>query len=302
MILKRILFAAAMTAALVANGAVPIPAFAATPAARPTRFSVVVEGDGPDVIMIPGLTSSRRVWDQAVAGLGGRYRVHRLQIAGFGGEPAGPNAAEGPILDAVVEELHAYIQANRLGRPMLVGHSVGGLLALMLAARHPGDVERALIVDALPFYGLLAGPDSTPASVEPGAAAMRDSIAAASDAQWQAQQGRALAILAANESARPALLDDSLRSDRRVVARVMYEDAVTDMRPVLPALRTPLTVAYAVNAFATEERFGALMRAGYAAAPNVRFIAIEPSHHFVMLDQPARFQVILADFLAGSPR
>ena len=300
--LKRILFAAAMTAALIANGAVPAPAFASAPAARPTRFSVVVEGDGPDVIMIPGLTSSRRVWDQAVAGLGGRYRVHRLQIAGFGGEPAGPNAAEGPILDAVVEQLHAYVREHRLGRPLLVGHSVGGLLALMLAARHPEDVERALIVDALPFYGLLAGPDATPASVGPGAAAMRDAIAAAGDAQWQVQQGRVLASLAANEAARPALLEDSLRSDRRVVARVMYEDAVTDMRPGLPALPTPLTVAYAVNAFATEERFGALMRRAYAGAPNVRFVAVEPSYHFIMLDQPAQFQAILADFLGERTR
>jgi pimeloyl-ACP methyl ester carboxylesterase len=71
------------------------------------------------------------------------------------------------------------------------------------------------------------------------------------------------------------------------------------MRPALPAMRTPLTVVYAVNPFATEARFGALMRSGYAGAPNVRFIPVEPSYHFVMLDQPARFQTILAEFLAG---
>jgi pimeloyl-ACP methyl ester carboxylesterase len=65
--------------------------------AQPTRFSVIVEGSGPDLILIPGLTSSRGVWDQAVASLGGRYRVHRIQVAGFGGEPAGGNA-EGPVL------------------------------------------------------------------------------------------------------------------------------------------------------------------------------------------------------------
>ena len=72
-----------------------------------------------------------------------------------------------------------------------------------------------------------------------------------------------------------------------------------DMRPALPRrMRTPLTVVYAVNAYATEARFGALMRAGYAAAPEVRFIAVEPSYHFIMLDQPARFQAVLTDFLA----
>ena len=81
-----------------------------------------------------------------------------------------------------------------------------------------------------------------------------------------------------------------MASDRSVVARALYEDAVTDMRPSLPAMRTPLTIAYAVNPYATEATYGRLMRSGYAAAPNVRFVAVEPSYHFIMLDQPARFQ------------
>src|SRR4051812_20405849 len=123
--LKKILFAAAMFAALAPNGALPDPASARAPASReatlqPTRFSVVVEGSGPDLILIPGLTSSRHVWDQAVASLGGHYRVHRIQIAGFGGEPARGNAA-GPVLGPVVEEIHAYILANHLRRPMVAG-------------------------------------------------------------------------------------------------------------------------------------------------------------------------------------
>lgn len=298
--LKKILFIAAMTTALIANLAQPAPAAAAyqAPAAQPTRFSVVVEGSGPDVIMIPGLTSSRRVWDRAVAGLGGRYRVHRIQIAGFGGEPARGNA-EGAVLVPVVEELHAYIAANRLRRPMVVGHSVGGLLTLMLAQRHPEDVSRALIVDALPFYAMLFGPDTTPASVEPQVAALRDGIAAMTDDVWRAQQAATAARLASTTEGRELLLADSMASDRGVVARALYEDAVTDMRPAVAAIRTPLTIVYAVNPYATEETYGRLMRGGYAAAPNVRFAAVEPSYHFVMLDQPERFQAILAAFLAG---
>lgn len=300
---RKLLFAAAMTAALMANGAMPSPLSAQAPASRaaafaPTRFSVTVEGSGPDLILIPGLTSSRHVWDQAVAGLGGRYRVHRIQIAGFGGEPARGNAA-GPVLAPVVEEIHAYIAANHLRRPMVAGHSVGGLMTLMLAQRHPEDVSRALIVDALPFYAMLFGPQATPASVEPQVAALRDSIAAMSDDVFRTQQAAAAARLASTTEGREALLRDSMASDRSVVARALYEDAVTDMRPALPSIHTPLTVAYAVNPFATEAMYGQLMRTGYATAPNVHLVAVEPSYHFIMLDQPARFQAILADFLAG---
>ena len=303
MFFKKILFGAAMTAALVANGAMPSPISAQPAASRqagfqPSRFSVVVEGSGPDLILIPGLTSSRHVWDQAVASLGGHYRVHRIQIAGFGGEPARGNAS-GPVLEPVVEELHAYISANHLRQSMIAGHSIGGLLTLMLAQRHPEDVSRALIVDALPFYAMLFGPQATPASVEPQVSAMRDSIAAMNDDAWRAQQAAVAGRLASTTEGRDRLLADSMASDRSVVARALYEDAVTDMRPVLPTIRTPLTVAYAVNPFAPEAAYGALMRSGYAGAPNVRFIAVEPSYHFIMLDQPARFAAILGEFAAG---
>jgi pimeloyl-ACP methyl ester carboxylesterase len=304
--LKKILFAAAMTAALAANGALPTPVSARTPTGearsratfQPTRFSVAVEGSGPDLILIPGLTSSRHVWDRAVASLGGHYRVHRVQIAGFGGEAARGNAA-GPVLAPVVEELHAYISAHHLRHPLVAGHSVGGLLTLMLAQRHPGDLSRALIVDALPFYAMLFGPDATPGSVAPQVAALRDSIAAMTDDVWRVQQAATGARLAGTTEGREQLLRDAMASDRSVVARALYEDAVTDMRPALPAIRTPLTVVYAVNPFATEATYGRLMRTGYAAAPNVRLIAVEPSYHFIMFDQPARFQEILAAFLAG---
>lgn len=301
---KKILFAAAMTGALAANCALPSPLSAQAPTTRaaafqPTRFSVTVEGSGPDLILIPGLTSSRHVFDQAVAGLGGHYRVHRIQIAGFGGEPARGNAA-GPVLAPVVEEIHAYIAANHLRHPMVAGHSVGGLLTLMLAQSHPDDVSRALIVDALPFYAMLFGPQATPESVAPQVAGLRDAIAGMTDEAWRAQQAASAERLAGTAEGRAELVRDSMASDRSVVARALYEDAVSDMRPALPTIRTPLTVVYAVNAFATEATYGQLMRTGYANAPNVRLIAVEPSYHFIMFDQPARFQQILAAFAGGN--
>ena len=140
---------------------------------------------------------------------------------------------------------------------------------------------------------------ATPASIEPQVAALRDSIAGMTDDVWRAQQGAAGARLAGTTEGREALLRDAMASDRSVVARALYEDALTDMRPALPAIRTPLTVAYAINPFATEANYGQLMRTGYAGAPHVRLIPVEPSYHFIMLDQPARFAAILREFLAG---
>ena len=165
-----------------------------------------------------------------MAGLGGHYRVHRVQIAGFGGEPARGNA-RGPVLAPVVEELHAYIAANHLRRPMVAGHSVGGLMTLMLARAPSRGRLAGADRRALPFYAMLFGPDATPASVEPQVAALRDSIAAMGDDVWRVQQAAAAARLASTTEGRERLLADSMASDRGVVARALYEDAVTDMRP-----------------------------------------------------------------------
>ena len=135
---------------LAAPAAVPAPALAArTPAFVPTRFTAEVVGEGRDVILIPGLTASKEVWRGAVAAVPG-YRYHLIQVAGFAGAPARGNAGAGPMVAPLADEIARYIEANRLKRPAIVGHSMGGTLALMLAERHPELVGRTMVVDMLP--------------------------------------------------------------------------------------------------------------------------------------------------------
>src|SRR5665213_412547 len=73
----------------------------------PTRFTVVDAGTvgKPDVVLIPGLGSSRAVWDAEAKLLTPNFRLHLVQLNGFAGAPAGANAADG-MLPGVVEELH----------------------------------------------------------------------------------------------------------------------------------------------------------------------------------------------------
>src|SRR5688500_18668720 len=84
-----------------------LPAAQAAPPFQPTRFSVQVRGNGPDVILIPGLTSGRTVWNGTVAAVPG-YRYHLLQVAGFAGEPARGNE-EGAVVAPLADEIARYI-------------------------------------------------------------------------------------------------------------------------------------------------------------------------------------------------
>lgn len=268
---------------------------ASAPAYAPTRFSVVVEGAGPDVILIPGLASPRDVWNGARAALGGRYRLHLVQLAGFGGTEAGANA-DGAILEPTVAELNRYIAANRLKSPAVVGHSMGGLIGLMLARAHPERVERLMIVDSLPFFGALFNPQATVDSVRPQAAAMRDAMLATASKRPR-RPGPPIPYMSITLEGAATVARWSATADTGVSARAMYETMTTDLRPALPAIRTPVTMLYPYSAAVGAERAKAIYEGAYRGAPNVRFVPVGESYHFIMLDQPARFAVALRDFL-----
>lgn len=222
------------------------PAQASAPAFAPTRFSVVVEGTGPDVILIPGLASPRDVWTGARAALGGKYRLHLVQLAGFGGTEAGANA-DGAILEPTVAELNRYIAANRLKSLAIVGHSMGGLMGLMLSRAHPERVGRLMIVDSLPFFGALFNPQATVDSVRPQAAMMRDAMLA-SASERPRRPGPPIPYMSITPQGAATVARWSATADTGVSARAMYETMTNDLRPALPAIRTPVTMLYPYSA------------------------------------------------------
>jgi len=262
------------------------------PDAASARFSVTVSGQGPDIILIPGLASSGAVWDGTVAHLNAHYRLHVLTLAGFAGEPAGANA-EGDILAPSVEAIDAYIKASDLQKPVVVGHSLGGLMALMLAKAHPEDTGKLIIVDALPYVGVIFNPAATVDMVRPQAAALRDGMIAAPADTFRAQQTAGTARLVTSPADQAKLLDWSITSDRRVLAQSFYEDLTIDLRPDLAAINTPTVLIYPVAAGEDATTTEATYKSNYATKPNMTFHRIDNSLHFIMLDQPTAFQSAL---------
>jgi len=280
----------------------PATGHAAAPVAGETRMdhiSVTATGKGPPVILIPGLSSPRAVWDGIVPDLARSHRVYVVQVNGFGGDAPGANLAPG-ILGGIVADLHALIARDKLAGVPVVGHSMGGLVAMMLARAHPGDAGALMIVDSLPFIGTLFAPTATVAAVEPQARAMRDAQAASYGKPADGAAATAIAErLALKPASRAAVAGWAKAADPRVSAQAMYEDMTTDLRPDLAVIATPMTVVYPWSAAVPEAQATPFYRGAYAAAPHVRFEAIGDAAHFVMLDQPAAFRAALDRFLAA---
>jgi len=292
------------TMALVVAGVMllvkPMRARAQTATFVPTRFTVVDAGTvgKPDVVLIPGLSSSRAVWDAEAKLLAPNYRLHLVQVDGFAGAPAGVNAT-GPILPGVVEELHGYIAAQGM-HPVVIGHSLGGLLALMLADKYPGDVRKMVIVDTLPFYAVLFNPDATVEATKPYADQMRQQMMAVPADQYAAMQGMIAAQLVKDPAGQKLVAASSGASDRAVVVEAMVEDMQTDLRGDVATIKVPTLVLYEYDSAMQQPdpaAFEASMKAGYKPMPDVTLVRVDGSRHFIMYDQPAKFDAAVEGFL-----
>ena len=125
-------------------------------------FSVVKSGTGKQtVIFIPGFACSGDVWAETVSVLKDSYTCYVLTMAGF----SGVAPEECPSFERWKMQIAKFIKEERIEKPILVGHSMGGGLVLAIAAEFPELTGKIVIVDALPCLMALTVPDFKSASI-----------------------------------------------------------------------------------------------------------------------------------------
>ena len=286
--------AALLAAGCAAPGAMGGEAF------RSDRISVVTQGSGPDVVLVHGLRSSRDVWRELVAAVPG-YRYHLIQMNGFAGTSV-PVAASGGFLDATAAEIARYISETGLVRPALIGHSMGGTLGMMIAARHPSLVSRLMVVDMIPFMGGLFGPPGTTAeTVKPTADALRARMLASDAPTLRKTIEDTIATMVKRDDRRAEAVHHGLTSDNAQSAQAFHELIVTDLRPELVNIKVPVTVLYVRSPAVpiTDAQMDAYYKASYANVPQAKLVRIPDAYHFIMWDAPQRFAEEVRTFLGG---
>ena len=292
--------------ALMALAALPL----ATPAShaqtvaaeqRMPHISIIALGEAKPgrepLYLIPGLSSPRQVWGSIAPDLAKDRQVLLVQVNGFGGDALGENGKRG-MTDGIIADILADAKQRGAKRPAVIGHSYGGLIGMMLAARHPDRIGRLLVVDTLPFFGKLFDPAATPASITPRAEQLRAMTVAGAERMKAMPEVTSDpgGIWSNTPEGRIKVANWGLKADQRAVAQALYEDIVTDIGPELAKVTaTPFTVLYAAGM--GEAQAKAIWEPAYAGTP-ARLVAIPASYHFIMLDQPQRFMAEVRAFLA----
>ena len=276
-----------------------------TVAAVSTVGTLKVErhGDhGRAVILIPGLQGGPWVWRQTIAQLQRDHVVYAVTLAGFDGMPA--PADGGSLFDRADASLLQLIERYRIDKPVLVGHSLGGTLALRFAGEHADLISGVVAVDSLPIFPGMerVGDGQRQAMAEQ----TRATLAAATPEQFQAQAlgyMQKMGVIDPQLAARYAPMN--ARSDIKATAQYMAEDLAADLRAGLKNANVPIleiSPYYALDYSRPPMQFSEEQKVAYyqallVNAPNAKVVSISPARHFAMLDQPAKFQQTLDDFL-----
>jgi pimeloyl-ACP methyl ester carboxylesterase len=109
------------------------------------RLHYTVAGSGPDVVFIHGWASSRRMWTGFLPQLARQFRCWTLDLPGFGDSEK--PAAGWYSIPNFTSAVQGFMGRHGLQARGLVGHSMGGMIALNLAAQHPQAIERLIAIN-----------------------------------------------------------------------------------------------------------------------------------------------------------
>ena len=258
-------------------------------------LAVEESGRGQALVLIHGLATTRQIWSLVIPRLARTRHVVTLDVPGFGeSAPVGP----GFELEAVAERIARGLAARGVRAPFdLVGHSLGGSIALTLAASRPRSVRRLILVapaglTEVPWPASLV----LAASADPFLAARRR-LGPLTDLRW----GRRLLLgLAAADGARISptqarLMIDASASAQRT-ATALASITAGDLIPLLRRTPAPLGVIWGAQDRTIPARTLARVR---AARPDARVTTIERTGHVPMVERPRAFVAALESLLAA---
>ena len=263
----------------------------------PARLAVQESGTGEPLVLLHGIATDRHIWDLVVPLLSASRRVVTLDLPGFGeSAPVG----EGYELEAVSERIARGLAGHGLRGPIdLVGHSLGGGVAITLAALRPRLIGRLILV--------------APAGLRPFPAPISRLLAASADAALSARRravsltevawGRRLLLgmTAADGAGLPPTLARQLveasSSSRRTEAALATITS-SDLRPVLARVSAPLGVIWGEADRTVPLR---ALDEVTTVRPDAEVIRLPGMGHVPMVEQPEAFAVALQLLLDGLP-
>jgi pimeloyl-[acyl-carrier protein] methyl ester esterase len=256
-------------------------------------LNVETRGEGPDLVLLHGWGLNLRVWDGLASVLEKSFRLIAVDLPGHGRSEWNPKART-PAEQAW--QIHATLQSVS-DRYSLLGWSLGGQIALDLAAAVPGSVERLVLVATTPRFA--ASPDwphgMPPSVLEKMANQLRTNYKRTVHDFLELQVRGSVASEKVLADLQASLFAHGEAHPKALVAGLTTLEN-SDLRPMLNLVRAPTLVIAGQYDRVT---LPAASRALAEALPDARYVEIRRAAHAPFLSHTAEFATLVTSFLRG---
>ncbi len=240
----------------------------------------ILEGRGEhEMILIHGLGGDADIWDKCLPYLKGTFKVWTFELAGHGRTRPIPS----PTIDKEVERLGAFIKDQDITYPTLVGHAMGGMIALRYTIDHPSEVGRLIVLDAAPLQ--LASPEQKAAV----------GIELAND--YDNFVYSRFINMTPNQEITERIVDTALRTDSATFISLLMSSFDFDVSDQLYSMPVPMLVVGSELMFPGKDQSQhQLEHYGFGKARSLSFKRMGGTGHFMMLERPVYLASVLLAF------
>jgi pimeloyl-ACP methyl ester carboxylesterase len=256
---------------------------------KTNAFEVTKSGQGSkSLIFIPGFSCSGEVWSETKSKYEKDYTCFILTMAGFADAKPQPNATFKNWETSIAN----YIKENKIDKPTIIGHSMGGGLALALASDYPELIGKIIVVDALPCLAAMMNP-TFKTEEKPDCSAIVNQINSATNEQFYQMQKMSIQRLVADTTKHELVVNWSMKSDRKTFAEMFCDFTNTDLREKIKAIKCPTLILL-------EEYFKNVKPAIEEQYKNLKSAKLQYSNkglHFIMYDDKEWYFSQLNNFI-----
>lgn len=242
--------------------------------------SEVMEGRGElEMVLVHGLGSNSEVWDGMVPYLSATFKVATFEMAGHG--QTQPIAD--PTITKEVARLDAFIKEQGFAYPTIVGHGMGGMIALQYAVEHPADVHRLILMDSAPVQ--LATPEQ------------KQEVADELLNNYDRFVAGRYSVMSPISDITDQLVDSALKTDRPTFVSLLMSSFEFDMTDDLHSLPVPMLIMGSELLFPDPNQTRSILeQIGFNKARSISFKRLGQTGHFMMLERPVYTASIVRTF------
>ena len=259
--------------------------------AQDLPIKIEVKGEGSDVLFLPGFGCPGEVWNILVDELSKSHTCHVVSYAGFNKLPP----IEGPWLQNVKDEIEKYITNQEIS-PTIIGHSLGGTLALWLATENKVSIDQVISVDGLASVGALMIPNFNSGMIS-HENPMNELMMKMPEKEFNQMIDQMSSVMVLDQTHQGKISSWIKKADRKTYVYGYTDLLKVDLRNSLQKIKVPVNVIAAVHPNG-KETVSKNMAEQFKQLNDYSINYAESSAHFIMYDEPEWLENIVKNILS----